>query len=389
MSTDFKTINVPQSDVNDLMSTLVEWHVANDSYVSVGDTICTMETSKMVFDVESEYEGYVYLLREEGEEVGTLEPLVLIADSLNELNDQKDSFIANINKENLGKGGQSKNYNATKKAIIRAEESGVDLDDLDVDGVIKEKDVDEFLKANRGKVNNSPSSDKGDEIYEKKIKIIGNKKAGRDLMLESSRNIPPSYVEKEIDVTCLVAYVKKTINEGKGYITPLSIIMYALGQALLKHKGFNSFRENDFVVNYSHVNIGIVVNIDNNLSVPILRDVNELDPPSILKRLFELRKDLMAGKTNADDFVGGTFTVSAMDHTSVDRFIPIIHPGQAAVLAVPRIFEKLKLDSEGALARANYINLGLSFDHTFLNAMQGIEFLDTIESEVCSYIEKS
>ena len=103
MSADFKTINVPQSGVNDLMSTLVEWHIANDDYVNVGDTVCTMETSKLVFDVESEYKGYVYLLRKEGAEIGTLEPLALVAESLVELNDQKEFFPADIKKLSVSK----------------------------------------------------------------------------------------------------------------------------------------------------------------------------------------------------------------------------------------------------------------------------------------------
>lgn len=382
MNADFKTINVPQSGVNDLMSTLVEWHVANDDYVNAGDTVCTMETSKLVFDVESEYKGYVHLLIEEGAEVGTLEPLALVAESLAELNDKKEFFAADIKKD-----GKSKNQNATRKAIIRAKEAGVNLNDLNIDGVIKEKDVAEFLKAKDKDLIGAPSSRADDELFEKKVQIIGNRKTGRDLMLESGRNIPSSYVEKEIDVTCLAAHVKKMINEGKGYTTPLSIILYALGQALLKHKEFNSFRDNDYMINYRHINVGVVVNVENSLSVPILRNINEMDPPSILKRLLEMNKNLMTGKTNADDFIGGTFTVSAMNHTNVDRFIPIIHPGQAGVLAVPRVFEKLSLDSVGKIEILNCINLGLSFDHTYLNGMQGIEFLDEIESAINLYVK--
>ena len=382
MSADIKTINVPQSGANDLMSTLVEWHIANDDYVNPGDTVCTMETSKLVFDVESEYKGYVYLLIEEGAEVETLEPLELVAESLAELNDQKEFYLADNKKDD-----KPKNKNATRKAILRAKEAGVNLNDLDIDGVIKEKDVEEFLKAKDKNSIGAPSLGEDDELVEKQVKIIGNRKTGRDLILESCRNIPSSYVEKEIDVTCLVAHAKNMIDEGRGYTTPLSIILYALGRALLKHKEFNSFRDNDYIINYRHINVGVVVNVDNNLSVPILRDINEMDPPSILKRLFEVRKNLMTGKTNADDFIGGTFTVSAMDHTSVGRFIPIIHPGQAGVLAVPRVFEKLSLDSDGKIESLSCINLGLSFDHTYLNGIQGIEFLDEIESAMNLYVK--
>ena len=230
MSIDFKTINVPQSDVNDLMSTLVEWHVSNNDFVNVGDVVCTMETSKLVFDVESELEGYVCLLREEGQEVGTLEPLVLVAESIDDLNRQKEAYVINVEKVGLEKNGQSKTQNATKKAIIKAKELGLDLNELNVDGVIKEKDVDDYFKKTSGESSGGRESHE-DGVFEKKVKIIGNRKAGKDLMLESGRNIPPSYVEKEMDVTRLVSYVNEVIRNGENYITPLSIILYSLGKA--------------------------------------------------------------------------------------------------------------------------------------------------------------
>jgi pyruvate/2-oxoglutarate dehydrogenase complex dihydrolipoamide acyltransferase (E2) component len=387
MNADYKTINVPQSDVNDLMSTLVEWHVSNNDYVKVGDVVCTMETSKLVFDVESEYVGYVYLLREEGDEICTSEPLVLVAESIDELNKYKEVFIAGAQKDELEGDSRSDKSKATKKAVSKAEELNVDLADIDIEGIIREKDVTDYYGAVE-KVSSGERGPRVDEsLIEKKIKFIGNRKIGKDLMLESKKSIPHSYVEREMDVTCLVNYIENMIKGGEGYMTPLSIILYSLGRALLKHKEFNSFREDDSVVYYRHINVGVVVNVENSLSVPILDDIDEMDPLAILKKLFEMRKKLMTGKINAGEFVGGTFTVSAMDHTSVGRFIPIIHPKQAGVLAVPKIQKKYELVSEGNMAIKDFINMGLSFDHTFLNAMQGIEFLDAIESEIHSYVK--
>ncbi len=387
MNADFKTINVPQSDVNDLTSTLVEWHVSNDDYVNVGDKVCTMETSKLVFDVESEYKGYVFLLKDEGEEVCTSDPLVLIAESIDELNKHKEVFFEESQKDALRGDARSKKNKATKKAMLKAEKLNVDLNDISVEGIIKEKDVDDYFRAVE-KVSSGKQEFLGDDdLIEKKIKIIGNRKIGKELMLESKKSIPHSYVEREMDVTCLVAYVEDMIKRREGYMTPLSIILYSLGRALLKHKEFNSFREDDSVVYYRHINVGVVVNVENSLSVPVLDDIDKMEPLAILKKLFEMRKGLMSGKADVGDFSGGTFTVSAMDHTSVGRFIPIIHPRQAAVLAVPKIQKKYELDSEGNIAIKGFINMGLSFDHTFLNAMQGIEFLDAIESEIYSYVK--
>ena len=144
-----------------------------------------MVLEKLVFDVESEYKGYVYLLRKEGAEIGTLEPLALVAESLAELNDQKESYLADIKKD-----GNPKNQNATRKAIIRAKEAGVNLSDLNIDGVIKEKDVDEFLKANI-----SMPDDAREVIFPQGVEVL---KGGSEE--PKSSVVPPSVPNKESNI---------------------------------------------------------------------------------------------------------------------------------------------------------------------------------------------
>ena len=95
-----------------------------------------------------------------------------------------------------------------------------------------------------------------------------------------------------------------------------------------------------------------------------------------------IRKDIIKRKPNVEDLIDGTITVSAMDHTDVSRFVPIIHPKQAAVLAIPKMQTRNEIDEKGLVSNNKYVNLGMSFDHSFLDANQANAFLGSLIEEM-------
>jgi len=380
----FNIIKMPQSDVNDTSATLIEWLALEGSYVNRGDPICTIETSKAAFDIESDYSGYIMHLLDAGKDILVSTPIAIIGRDVKVVNKEKEKYLGEGNC-NLSSGKVLvSNVKATNKARELALKYNIDLEDIKSEGIIKEKDVVSLLDGIE-KQNQSNSENKFD--IERHIELIGNQKVGKDLMLESIKNIPQSYVEKEIATTELEKFINDYMeNEGK-YITVLSVILHCLGKSLKKNKVLNSYREDDKICIYQRINVGIVINNDHNISIPVIKDIDQLTPSEIVMKLFSVRKDLMNKKPKIDDLIGGTFTVSPMDHTDVKRFVPIIHPKQAAVLAIPKIQIKNTYDSKGNMAQINYMNLGLTFDHSFLNAVHAIELLNCIEDEMKLLIE--
>jgi pyruvate dehydrogenase E2 component (dihydrolipoamide acetyltransferase) len=91
---------------------------------------------------------------------------------------------------------------------------------------------------------------------------------------------------------------------------------------------------------------------------------------------------MLKKKSNPDDFTGSTITVSAMDHTDVIRFVPIIHPNQSAIISVPKIEKRIDLDNNDKIIKYNTINLGISFDHSFLDANQANNFFIELENQI-------
>ena len=369
-------IKIPQLGANDLSVTIIEWNVVSGDYVKKDQLICTIESTKSTFEVESDYEGYIEILYELGTKVEILQTIAIVADDEKILNENKSNFVENKDQK------RKEEFNATKKAINKAKELNISLEDIDVDGLIKESDIIEYYNS-LDKSNNLDQN----SIIHKTVDLVGNSLEAKELMLYSKGNIPHSYIETELEIDDALKFVKK-YRDKSSFMTLLALLIKASGESLNKNNYFNSYRDGSEIKLYSAVNIGIVIDLDGKLAVPVLKNVPEMSIDSIVKELLDMRKKLIQNKLEFDKLVDGTFTISALDHTNVSRFYPIIHPKQAAVLGFPGIINKIHLDNGKPIAK-KIVNLGLSFDHSFLNASMAIEFLDTISSEIKRIINEN
>jgi pyruvate/2-oxoglutarate dehydrogenase complex dihydrolipoamide acyltransferase (E2) component len=369
-------IKTPNLGTNDNLATIVELNFTNENKVKLGEIICTLETTKSTFDVEANAEGYIGYLVEVGQEVSISESIAIISESVLMLNEEMDKIRADNN-------NNKKSNTASKKAIDLAKILSIDINKIKTNEIIREKDVKDYAKK-YGMQKSLVDSDtlNNNENINEVIDLIGNKKAGKDLMLSSKANIPHSYIERSTIVDEWIKKVNQKLKHDDTYITILSLIIYGSARALKKNKIFNSFRKGDQILIYDKINIGVVISNDNQISIPILKGVDNLKPDEIVITLMEMRKILMSRNLNIKNLIGGTFTVSALDHTNVTSFTPIVHPDQAAVLAIPRIQQKLCLDKNNSVIYYNYINLGISFDHSYLDANQANNFLDTVVEEI-------
>ena len=71
-----------------------------------------------------------------------------------------------------------------------------------------------------------------------------------------------------------------------------------------------------------------------------------------------------------------------MDHSKLVRFVPIVHPKQSAVLSIPSVQKKLELKKDNQIYEKKIISLGLSFDHTYLDASKANDFLEELVCQV-------
>ncbi len=152
MNTNIFVVPVPQIVANDDKALLVEWSVKEESFVKPGDTICLLETAKSLFDLEAMVEGYIVHLAGEGITVTTGQAIGLIGPDINELIEAKKSYICRDTSVN-----EHITIKATKKAFKLAQDYGVELGSISVNGIIKEEDVKKIILQNRLNKNEIPA----------------------------------------------------------------------------------------------------------------------------------------------------------------------------------------------------------------------------------------
>ena len=139
-SGDYKDLIIQQINVNDTKVTIADIRKKNLDYIAEDEMLYSVETSKATEDYYPQYAGYVVLYVDEFDEVAVGESAGLIFKNLADAKIRLSEWAAQKEKEVKPAG-----VNASKKAITYAAEKGIDISLIKKDGIIKTKDIDDWL----------------------------------------------------------------------------------------------------------------------------------------------------------------------------------------------------------------------------------------------------
>jgi pyruvate dehydrogenase E2 component (dihydrolipoamide acetyltransferase) len=161
--------------------------------------------------------------------------------------------------------------------------------------------------------------------------------------------------------------------------TDLLVRLVAL--ALLEHPGLNASLENDRIVQHPAVHVGIAVDTERGLLVPVVRDAHTKSVQQIAAMAAQLIAQARAGKSAPDDLRGGTFTITNLGMYEIDAFTPIINLPECAILGVGRIVARPVVVDEQAeiVAVRKMMALSLSFDHRLVDGAPAAQFLKRVK----------
>jgi pyruvate dehydrogenase E2 component (dihydrolipoamide acetyltransferase) len=200
-------------------------------------------------------------------------------------------------------------------------------------------------------------------------------------LLDSLRATASVTLTATADATNLVALreqFKSVRARGFGTIpgfTDLVVKLTAL--ALESHPLLNSRWEADRVVTCDGIHIGIAVDTDAGLVVPVVRDVPRLGLRQLAVRSRELIEKARERRLTAGDMHGGTFTVSNLGPFGVEAFTPIINHPECAILGLGRIRRMPAVVDDRVVAR-DQVTLSLTFDHRIVDGAPAARFLDSL-----------
>jgi pyruvate dehydrogenase E2 component (dihydrolipoamide acetyltransferase) len=166
------------------------------------------------------------------------------------------------------------------------------------------------------------------------------------------------------------------------HLTFTDLLIYFCGRILPRHLPVIAQWVPEGLKQFKRVHIGIAVETDNGLLVPIIRDADKLGLVEIARTRADLAGRARQGKLLPDEFEEGVFTISNLGMYRIDSFDAILNPPQAAILAVGRIKERALVE-DGLLIAAPLLTLSLSVDHRVLDGARAAHFL----SELAEMIE--
>ena len=131
------------------------------------------------------------------------------------------------------------------------------------------------------------------------------------------------------------------------------------------------------VVTKHYVNLGVAVAGPTGLLVPTLKDAQDMSLRDLAAALVDLAERTRSGRCTPSDLSGGTITVSNVGVFGVDAGVPILNPGEAAILAVGAV-QRRPWEYEGAIALRDLAVLSLAFDHRLLDGRAASRFLTAV-----------
>ena len=188
-------------------------------------------------------------------------------------------------------------------------------------------------------------------------------------------NVIPHVTQHDnADCTDIEAFRKQ--QEGKGpKLTVTAFVLKAVSILLKQYPQFNSSLdwENKQLILKSYCNIGVAVDTDRGLVVPVLRDVDKKSVHEIGKEMTEVAERARNGKLTPDDMKGGTFTISNLGGIGGTAFTPIVNWPEVAILGLSRS-RMVPVWKDGQFVPRLSMPMSMSYDHRVIDGADAARF---------------
>lgn len=199
-----------------------------------------------------------------------------------------------------------------------------------------------------------------------RIPVRGVRRAIVEQVSRAHREIPAVTFVEECDVTAIP-------EDDLGAAT-----LEAVAAALRLNPDLNARLEGDAIVLLDRIDLGVTVETDEGVVVPVVRDADRLDRAALRRELDRVVTGAQQGTLGPDELRGSTFTVARGGPLAGLLMTPLIHHPEVAILAVHRASER-PVARDGAVVVRRIANVSVTFDHRAVDAPAAAAFcLDVI-----------
>jgi len=349
---------------------IARWLVSEGQEVAEDDPLVEIQTDKTTVEIPSPAAGKVArILVEEGQVVPVGTVLVVIGEDGAAPPQGQAQGHSQGHSQGQAQGqsqGQAQGQapgpaptgrvRATPLVRRMAEELGVELSSLQPTGPqgrVTEEDV------RRAAADGEPSPGQTEEGRREPIR--GVRRLVAEHMAHAHREVPPVTWVEECDFT----------DVDLKHLVPLTL--KAVAESLKEFPELNARLEGDEIVYLDRYDLGVAVQTDQGLVVPVVRAVDERSPGELAQEIERLAEQARAGKLKPEELRGSTFTVTSAGKLGGLLTTPIVNHPEVAILSVGRIADRpVVRDGKVEPGRTGYI--AITFDHRVIDGARAAEF---------------
>jgi len=406
--------------------TIVEWYVKKGQEVESGQSLVQVETDKVTTDIPSPKTGTIAALYgKEGETINVGDPLAEIeieGVEGEEAVEEEKKQPAGPSEEGVeeeegagvvgtievaGEGGHlpsseegvqakeeeeekpQKKALATPVARALAKDLGVDIDKIKGTGPagrVMKDDIHNYVDQQSKAKPKASKASKGEQEQEQEIiyeDMSQTRKTIAKNMSRSKQTAAHMSVMDEVEISNLVRvrskYKEKYKDEGIK-LNYLPFILKATALALKKHRQLNAEMDmdNGKMIYKRYYNIGIAVDTEKGLVVPVIKNVDKLSIYELAQKTNEIAQKARDGELTMEDMKDGTFTITSYGSIGGQFAVPVINYPQAGILGIGRILKKPVVDENNEIVPGNILPLSMSVAHRIVDGGEVSRFLNTM-----------
>jgi len=392
-----KALIMPKIGMNMAEAIITKWLVKPGDFVKKGDIILEAETDKAVQEIMATETGTVLkILVQEGETVPCQTEIALLSGDNEKVPvDQKSSTEATTNnnakisepviptaeKATTQKPvliSEKKRIIASPLAKKIAAENGIDLAALEAEvgnRRIVGKDVREYIKRMETKAAESvPSAPAPSKRF---VPFSSLRKRSATRLQDSATNKPRVPLSTTVNCENLVAWRKQLAERGSK-VSYNALIIKSCAMALRKHPMLNALGREDGIEIIDDINIGIAVNTEEGLYVPVIHNADKMNVVDITQKIETLAQKAREGKITIDEMSGGTFTITNLGTYGVEEFSPIINPPECLILGIGEMKRWPAVVGDDIIPQWQ-MKITLCFDHRMTDGVPAAKCLQTIK----------
>ena len=374
--------------------TIVRWLKAEGDPVEKGEPLYELDTEKVTQEVEAEASGTLLrILAGEGEEIEVGKAIAVIGEPGEEVPDaepeaepvpataaeppEHEPEAEPVPVPRAQNGGRVK---ASPLARRIARERGIDLASLHGTGPEGRIVAEDVERAEKVAPEAAPAAVPLPEGEIEVIPLTGMRKTIARRMTEAWQ-APAFQITMTADMSAAIRLREGLVarmGEGDAKPTYSDILTKVSAVALMRHRAVNALFAGEEVRLIPTANVGIAVAVPNGLLVPVQRSCETKTIPQLADERADLVARTREGKLRQEDLEGGTFTISNLGMYGVERFVAVLNPPQAAILAVGAIEERAVV-REGEVVARPVLEMTLTCDHRTVDGATASDFLRTVK----------